>query len=63
MKRRIFGPEREAGVKELRDEELQNVLPSPSVIDMMKSIRMRWMEHVGTCSTHRRGDKQKKLVS
>jgi hypothetical protein len=41
MKRRIFGTEREAGIKKLRDEELQSVVLLPSVINMMKSRRMR----------------------
>jgi hypothetical protein len=47
--RRIFGPKR-AGVmggwRKLHNEELRNLLSSPSIIRIIKSRRMRWVGHV-----------------
>jgi hypothetical protein len=47
--RRIFRP-KGAGVtggwRELHNEELHNLYSSPSIIRMIKSSRMRWVEHV-----------------
>jgi hypothetical protein len=47
--RRIFGPKRDEvrGVWGKRhNEELHRLYPSPSVIRMIKSRRMRWAGHV-----------------
>jgi hypothetical protein len=50
MLRRIFGPKRgevTGGRRNLHNEELQNLYPSPSMIRIIKSRRMRWTGHVG----------------
>jgi hypothetical protein len=47
--RRIFGPKRDevtGGWRKLHNEELHNLYSSPSIIRMIKSMRMRWAEHV-----------------
>jgi hypothetical protein len=47
--RRIFGPKRDEVTGEwrkLHNEELHNLYPSPNIIRMIKSRRMRWAEHV-----------------
>jgi hypothetical protein len=47
--RRIFGPKRDevtGGWRKLHNEELHNLYPSPSIIRMIKSRRMRWAWHV-----------------
>jgi hypothetical protein len=47
--RRIFGPKREeetGGWRKLHHEELHNLYSSPSIIRVIKSIRMRWAGHV-----------------
>jgi hypothetical protein len=47
--RRIFGPERDevvGGWRKLLNEELHNFYSSPSIIRMIKSIRMQLAEHV-----------------
>jgi hypothetical protein len=47
--RRIFGSKRDevtGGWRELHNEELHNLYSSPSIIRIMKSRRMRWVEHV-----------------
>jgi hypothetical protein len=47
--RRIFGPKGDevtGGWKKLHNEELHNLYPSPSIIRMIKSRRMRWAGHV-----------------
>jgi hypothetical protein len=54
--RRIFGPKRDemTGVwRKLHDEELRDLCSSPSIIWMIKSRRMRWVEHVA-----RKGEKR-----
>jgi hypothetical protein len=46
---RKFGPKTDevtGGWRELHNEELHNLYPSPSVIRMIKSRRMRWEGHV-----------------
>jgi hypothetical protein len=46
--RRIFGPKRDevtGGWRKLRNEELHNLLYSPSIMRMIKSRRMRWAGH------------------
>jgi hypothetical protein len=47
--RRIFGPKREevtGGWRKFHSEELHDLYPSPSLIRMIKSRRMRWAGHV-----------------
>jgi hypothetical protein len=47
--RRIFGPKRDgvtAGWIKLYNEEIHNLYPSPSIIRIIKSRRMRWAGHV-----------------
>jgi hypothetical protein len=47
--RRIFGPKRDeetGGWRRLHNEGLHNLYSSPSIIRMMKSVRMRWAWHV-----------------
>jgi hypothetical protein len=47
--RRIFGSQRDVvrgGSRKLQNEELQNLYPSPSIIRMYKSRRIRWAGHV-----------------
>jgi hypothetical protein len=46
--RRIFGPMRDemtGGWRKLHNEELHNFYPSPSIIKVMTSRRMRWAGH------------------
>jgi hypothetical protein len=46
---RIFGPKREevaGGWRRLHNEELPNLYASPHIIRVIKSRRMRWVEHV-----------------
>jgi hypothetical protein len=48
-KMRIFGPERvevTGGWRKLHNEELHNLHSFPSIIRMIKSMRMRWEGHV-----------------
>jgi hypothetical protein len=45
----IFGPKRDEVTevwRKLRNEELHNFHPSPSLIRMMKSRKIRWVERV-----------------
>jgi hypothetical protein len=45
MLRSIFGPKRDevtGGWRKLHKEEFHNLYPSPSIIRMNKSRRMRW---------------------
>jgi hypothetical protein len=47
--RRIFGPKRDevtGGWKKLHSEELRDLYSSPSIIRIIKSMRMRWAGHV-----------------
>jgi hypothetical protein len=47
--RRIFGPKRDEVTgdwRKLHNEELHNLYFSPSIIRMVQSRRMRWVEHV-----------------
>jgi hypothetical protein len=49
LRRRIFGPKRDEVMGEwgkLHNEKLHNLYPSPSIIRMTKSSRMRWTNHV-----------------
>ena len=46
---RIFGPRREEVTGEwrrLHNEELNNLYPSPNIVRVIKSRRMRWARHV-----------------
>jgi hypothetical protein len=48
--KKIFGPKRDEiirGWRQLRNEELHNLEPSPHIIRMVKSRRMSWSEYVG----------------
>jgi hypothetical protein len=45
MLRRILGPKRDEvteGWRKLHNEELNNFFSSPSIIEIIKSRRMRW---------------------
>jgi hypothetical protein len=47
--RRIFGPKRNEVTGEwrkLHNEELRDMYSSPSIIRIIKSMRMRWAGHV-----------------
>jgi hypothetical protein len=49
MLRKILGPKRDevmGGWRKLHNEELHDLYPSPSVIRIIKSRKMRWAEHV-----------------
>jgi hypothetical protein len=54
--RRIFRPKRDevtGGCGKLHNEELRDLYPSPNIIRIIKSWRMRWAGHVD-----RMGDKR-----
>jgi hypothetical protein len=47
--RRIFGPKRDevmGGGRKLHNEELCDLYSLPNIIKIMKSRRMRWVDHV-----------------
>jgi hypothetical protein len=47
--RKIFEPKRDevtGGWRKLHNEELHNLYYSPSIIRMIKSMRMRWAAHI-----------------
>jgi hypothetical protein len=47
--RRIFGPKRDevtGGWRKVHNEKLHNLCPSPSIIRIIKSRRMKWAGHV-----------------
>jgi hypothetical protein len=47
--RRIFGPKRDEVTGEwrkLHNEELNNIYPSPNIVRVIKSRRIRWAGHV-----------------
>ena len=47
--RRIFGPKREEETgewRQLHNEELNDLYSTPNTIRMIKSTRMKWIEHV-----------------
>jgi hypothetical protein len=52
--RRVFGPKRDEVIgswRKLHNEEFHNLYPSPDIIRMNKSRRMRWAEHVARMET------------
>jgi hypothetical protein len=54
--RRIFGPKREEVTGEwrkLRNEELHDLYSSPSIIRIIKVMRMRWVGHVARRNAYR----------
>jgi hypothetical protein len=56
MLRGIFGPKRDGvigGSRKLHNEELHSLYSSPSIIRMIKSRRMGWVEHVA-CTREKR---------
>jgi hypothetical protein len=55
--RRIFGPKRNEVTEEwrkLHNEELHNLYSSPDIIRQVKSMRMRWAEHVARMGEERK---------
>jgi len=51
VSRKIFGPEREerkedGSWREVYKDELHGLYPSPYIVSVIKSRRMRWVEHV-----------------
>jgi hypothetical protein len=57
MLRKIFGPKRDevtGGWRTLHNQELHNLYPSPSIIKMIKSGRMRWAGHVARMDAKRK---------
>jgi hypothetical protein len=55
--RRIFGPKRDKITNEWRklyNEELNDLYSSPNIVQVIKSIRIRWVGHVA-CIGKRRG--------
>jgi hypothetical protein len=58
--RRIFGPKRDEVTGEwrkLHNEELLDLYPSPSIIRIIKSRRMRWAEHVAQMGEKRNANR------
>jgi len=54
--RRIFGPRRDEVTGEwrrLHNEELNDLYPSPNIVRLIKSRRMRWAGHVARMSEER----------
>jgi len=54
--RRIFGPKRDGVTGEWRkprNEELNDLNPSPNIIRVIKSRRMRWAGHVARMGKRR----------
>jgi len=54
--RRIFGPKRDEVTGEwrkLHNEELNDVYCSPNIVRVLKSRRMRWVEHVARLGERR----------
>jgi hypothetical protein len=53
--RRIFGPKREEDVswRKLHNDELRSLYSSPNIVRVIKSRRMRWVEHVARMGDER----------
>jgi hypothetical protein len=54
--RKIFGPKRDEVTGEwrkLHNEELHDLYSSPSIIRIIKSKRMRWVDHVARMRENR----------
>jgi hypothetical protein len=54
--RRIFGPRRDEVTgdwRRLHNEELNNLYPSPNIVRVIKSRRMRWAGHVARMGEER----------
>jgi hypothetical protein len=54
--RRVFGPTRDGvtgGWRKLHNEELHNLYPSPRIVRIIKSRRMRWAGHVARMAVKR----------
>jgi hypothetical protein len=54
--RGIFGPKRDevvGGWRRLHNEELCNLYASPSIIRVIKSMRLRWVWHVACMGDER----------
>ena len=54
--RRIFGPRRDEVTgdwRRLHNEELNDLYPSPNIVRVIKSRRMRWAGHVGRMGEER----------
>jgi hypothetical protein len=60
--RRIFGPKMDEviGCRKLHNEELRNLNPSPSIIRMIKSRRMKYAGNVARVGKKRNAECQKK---
>jgi hypothetical protein len=58
--RKIFGPKRDEVTGEwrkLHNNELHNLYPSPSIITIIKSRRMRWAGHVARIGEKRNAER------
>ena len=56
MLRRIFGPKRSEVTgkwRKLHNEELSDLYSSPNIVQVIKSRRMRWAEHVARMGERR----------
>jgi hypothetical protein len=61
--RGIFGPKRDevtGGWTDLHSDELHNLYSSPSIIRMIKSMRIRWAEHVTRMGKMTTGDSSRR---
>jgi len=55
MLRRIFGPKKNEVIewRKLHNEELKDLYPSPNIVRVIKSSRMRWAVHVARMGERR----------
>jgi hypothetical protein len=59
--RRIFGPQREevaGGWRRVNNEELHNLYVSSDIITVIKSRRLKWVEHVAQMGDMRKAYKR-----